>query len=424
MALTEAQVRETIVQVDSSPADEKLLSYKALQANIFTWPGTSSFSANLVLYVTAILSDSFSILQQRPLLTSFVTAFQQCTDSEAKAEAGLKIIDLVAPRVASFEEQVLALKNSVADALEQEEDFKGAAQVLQTINLDSAQHNWTANEKAAQWLRIVRCYLEEDQPENAASFINRIKSVLLDVTDSQTQLMFSLCQARILDSQRSFLEASSKYYDVSLESLVEEEERLRALSQSIVCAILSPAGPQRSVALAKLYKDDRTKLVEEYGIMEKIFFNRLLSPEEVKTFAAKLAPHQLAKTADGSTVLDKAVLEHNLLAASRLYRNIYTNQLGRLLGTDAEKAEDYASQMIEQGRLAGYIDQIAGLIFFDGEASGQKKVGHTDLVPGKEQLRRDENIQALAERVEAVASLIQARYPVSLQPCLLFDYLC
>jgi COP9 signalosome complex subunit 4 len=413
MALTEAQVRQALSEIDSSAAASKSQTYKALQDQIFASSDADSLARNMFLYVESILSDSLSILQSRPLLTSFVAAFQQCKASEAKAEAGQHILDLVAPRVASFEEQDLALKKSVADALEEEEDFKGAAKVLQSINLDSAQRNYSANEKAAMWLRIVRCYLEEDQPENAASFINRIKSVLPDVDDRATQLTFLLCQARILDSQRSFLEASSKYYDTSLETIVDEEERLRALSQSIICVVLAPAGPQRSVTLAKLYKDERTKLVEEYGILEKIFFNRLLSPEEVKTFAEKLAPHQLAKTSDGSTVLDKAVLEHNLLAASRLYRNIYTTQLGRLLGTDADKAEIYASQMIEQGRLAGYIDQIEGLIFFDGEASGQKKVGHADTVLGKEQLRRDENIQALSERVEAVASLIQSRHPVS-----------
>ncbi len=33
-----------------------------------------------------------------------------------------------------------------------------------------------------------------------------------------------------------------------------------------------------------------------------------------------------------------------------------------MLGVDADRAEAYAAQMIEQGRLSGYIDQIDGLI--------------------------------------------------------------
>ena len=63
------------------------------------------------------------------------------------------------------------------------------------------------------------------------------------------------------------------------------------------------------------------------------------SPAEVGAFAADLKEHQLAKTSDGSTVLDKAVLEHNLLAVSRLYQNISTTALGQLLGVDADRAE-------------------------------------------------------------------------------------
>lgn len=57
-------------------------------------------------------------------------------------------------------------------------------------------------------------------------------------------------------------------------------------------------------------------------------------------------------TGDGSTVLDKAVMEHNLLAASRLYDNIYFEELGQLLGVPAEKAERIACRMIAEQRLA------------------------------------------------------------------------
>ena len=38
--------------------------------------------------------------------------------------------------------------------------------------------------------------------------------------------------------------------------------------------------------------------------------------------------HQKALTADGSTILEHAVIEHNLLAASKLYNNITFEGLG------------------------------------------------------------------------------------------------
>ena len=72
---------------------------------------------------------------------------------------------------------------------------------------------------------------------------------------------------------------------------------------------------------------------------------------QVAAFAQGLRPHQKAVTADGSTVLERAVVEHNLAAAGRLYMNIYFAELGALLGVSADKAEGVASRMIAENRL-------------------------------------------------------------------------
>lgn len=39
----------------------------------------------------------------------------------------------------------------------------------------------------------------------------------------------------------------------------------------------------------------------------------------------------------GSTILDRAVIEHNLLSASKMYNNISFQELGSLLEIPAEK---------------------------------------------------------------------------------------
>ena len=153
-----------------------------------------------------------------------------------------------------------------------------------------------------------------------------------------------------------------------------------------------------------------------------MFLDRLLTKEEVTKFASTLRPHQLAKTSDGSTVLAKAVVEHNLLSASRLYSNIGMHELGLLLDLDAEKAEQYAATMLEQGRLAGRIDQIDEMLFFDGVEGSGEKMGTTaaaggivggrgDKVVGREIKKWDEKVKGIAEEVERVASLLQAQYP-------------
>ncbi len=72
---------------------------------------------------------------------------------------------------------------------------------------------------------------------------------------------------------------------------------------------------------------------------------------QVDSFAEQLRPHQCAITTDGSTVLERAVIEHNLAAASKLYNNIYFSELGQLLGCTPEKAESTASKMVMEDRL-------------------------------------------------------------------------
>ena len=44
-----------------------------------------------------------------------------------------------------------------------------------------------------------------------------------------------------------------------------------------------------------------------------------------------------ATTADGSSILDRAVIEHNILSASKLYNNISFEELGRLLAIPPAK---------------------------------------------------------------------------------------
>lgn len=64
---------------------------------------------------------------------------------------------------------------------------------------------------------------------------------------------------------------------------------------------------------------------------------RILRGDEVKIFFGMLQEHQMAILSDGFTVCEKAVMEHNLLAASKLYNNITFIELGRLLGISPEK---------------------------------------------------------------------------------------
>jgi len=161
---------------------------------------------------------------------------------------------------------------------------------------------------------------------------------------------------QIRDFNRKFSEAASGYYRLAqlvpslsfvsslvrdrppyfLSQVTNEEERMDALECGVRCSVLAPAGPQRSRLLALYYKDERAKQLENFPILEKMFFGRILRADEVKAFESKLDEHQVAKNADGVTILEQAIREHNLLAATQIYNNISFEQLGALIGVDAQ----------------------------------------------------------------------------------------
>ena len=404
----------TKIEDSSTPTQDRPSHYDDLLNQIIADPDESCIAANLAAFITSILGESIGIVAARSLLGSAVEAIRSLKSTDSKIDAGTQAIQILEPRVVSFEEQDAQLREIVADAYTEQDDFVDAAKTLQGIQLESSQRKITDDAKFKTWMRICRLYLEEDDTTVAESYLNRAKNLLYKVEDIELNLQFHLSQARILDAKRKFLDASSAYHSVSLTPTLAEEDRMHSLSAAITCAVLAPAGPQRSRALAKIYKDERASEVPEFGILEKMFLDRLLSKEEVSKFANNLAPHQLAKTADGSTVLAKAVVEHNLLSASRLYDNIGVKELGLLLDLDPEKAEQYAATMLEQGRLAGRIDQIDGIIFFDGvEGSGEKTdAGKAKKVVGQDLRKWDAKVQGIAEEVERVASMLQAQYPV------------
>ena len=181
---------------------------------------------------------------------------------------------------------------------------------------------------------------------------------------------------------------------------ITKTERRR--SAAVTCAVLAPAGPNRSRILSSLCRDERTAELPTYSVLTKMFLDHILRPIEIKEFEKTLKPHQLAQIAlsandrlsstleDGdlvegastrtgpTTVLDRAVMEHNVLASSRIYNNISFGGLGALLDLTPGAAETMARKMIEQGRLKGHINQVDKLIWFEAareEDDAQGKAG-------------------------------------------------
>jgi COP9 signalosome complex subunit 4 len=410
--MASSKVSDALKQISDSA--DKPQGFESLISQVHLASSPTQLAGDLTAILDSIIANSLGIVATRSLCALFVQKLKTVSSNETKIAVGEHALEVFSAQASSFEEQNAQVRELMATAYEEDEDNLSAAKVLAGIPLESSQRKVSNEDKVRFWIRITRNYLEVDDTTLAEQYLNKAKNLIYTVSDRDLNLHFKLSQARIQDARRNFLAAAQGYQDISLLPIIGEEERLHTLSMAIKCSVLAPAGPLRSRALGRLYKDERAATLEEFPILEKMFLDRLLSPEEVAKFAEGLATHQLARTSDGSTVLAKAVVEHNLRGASRLYNNIGFDALGLLLGLDGDKAEETTARMIEQGRLVGRIDQVERIIWFEGgEATGEKGSGRAEGVVGKELRRWDSNVQGLAEEVEKVTSELQLRYPVS-----------
>lgn len=325
--------------------------------------------AQLKGLVECMLADESTFaLFARPVLQQVAEKMQELKNPELK-ELGLFTLEKLRGRVVSFEEEDFLIRELLSEVFQAEGDWAEAAKCLAAINLETGTRCRTSAQKMEKYVKIAELYLEDDDSVAADTFCKRAAMVTHEVEDVPLQLRFRVCHARILDSKRKFLEAASRYCELSQQTFggqVCEADLLQLLKCAVTTAILAPAGPQRSRIVNLLCKDERIRSVEHYDILHKMFMERLIRGTEVHKFEESLLPHQKAMLPDGQTVLEKAVLQHNVLAASRVYKNMRLQDLGLLLEVTPERAEKIAAKMIAEQRLDGYIDQKTGIIHFEG----------------------------------------------------------
>ncbi|KAI7881092.1 Cops4 protein [Lichtheimia hyalospora FSU 10163] len=384
---------------------------------------------NLKEYVQCVLDEQVGLVVARQLLSDFISLFnERVQDTGVKKQVLSYAIELAQPRSVSFEEQLSQLRENLAKVYEDEEEYLEAAQVLQNIQLDSGHRSISDEYKLGIYVRIMRLLLEVDEAVTADAYLNRAALLIHNSNDLVLNLTFKLCQARILDAKRRFLEAATKYHELSYETQIDESDRLRCLMSAVQCAVLAGAGPQRSRSLATLYKDERTHHLASFPILEKTYMDRVIRQNEVAEFFATLQPHHRAQLADGTTVFDRAIREHNLLSASKIYNNITFDELAALLNVSSDKAEEIAGHMISENRMVGSIDQMEQLISFEsgGAAQNERAGGDHTLVAAaaasSQSTRRieqsmmeiskwDSAIQTLCHDMDGIITTIHEKYP-------------
>ena len=185
--------------------------------------GEDELVDGLKAFIEAIVNENVSLVISRQLLSEVATQLTKVEDSISKAVSHYTL-DIVQPRVISFEDQVGAIRQHLAEIYEREQHWRQAAEVLVGIPLETGQKQYTVAYKLETYLKIARLYLEDEDPVQGEAYINRAAQLQTHSKDEHLQIIYKVCQGRLLDYKRKFIEAASRYNELSYKTIIHDEE--------------------------------------------------------------------------------------------------------------------------------------------------------------------------------------------------------
>ncbi len=287
--------------------------------------------------------------------------------------------------------------------VEEEEDYRSAANILSGMNMeanDTTSVYYTNDaDRTDVYVKIAECFLNEEDYVEAETFVTRAGTSVDSIEKPEDHvaliLRFKSTYARVLDANRKFVQAAGMYYDLSrvgmnnndanndsgggdntnsMTDMIEEDDLLEFLGRAATCAILAVSSSQRQRILGLVYDDERLHTLDSIphyathsSIVTKMYKNQIIQRDsDLDKFIESLSDHQRALMGDGLTIDQRALIEHNMVAVSRLYTSIYFSDLGKLLGVGSDRAEKIACKMIVEGNLScGSVDEVDGVLNFD-----------------------------------------------------------
>lgn len=275
-------------------------------------------------FIDLLINESVGLVISRQLFSDLCSALTSLEKEEAKWISNYAL-EKIQPRAISFEDQVTSYRQFLSEIYENEGEWKKAANMLSGIPLETSQKQYQNDFKLKTYIKIAELYLQEADSVQAEINLSRAAALEKDTKDLYLQVKYKAAQARVWDFKRKFVEAASKYYELSLNTLITEAEKMQGLNNALNCTILAPAGSlfisihqesvvrfstgvfsffqgkQRSRLLATLFKDERCQKLPAYNILEKMYLDRIIRSNQVKEFESILLPHQKATTADGES---------------------------------------------------------------------------------------------------------------------------
>jgi len=293
-------------------------------------------------WLMSVMNDKVDVTKD--ILSYVNECVGKMEDSSLKKSIYLFMLDLVHPRAYLFTREIVVMRLRLSDLYSKENDLKEAAQILLGVPFERLKES-KKTVGNIYWL-ISSYYADSDSFTEAEVYLKLVEPLLAADIFEVRQAIFLLKVVKFLERKGKFIELSEKFIELSenLHNISKKSLELHGIA--IQCAIMTPAGPERSQLLNTLYQDQRSKqLPKEYiSVMEKFLQEELIKQCELTEGTGIMTSYFL-----------NAILEYNLLVASKLYTSIKLQELTKQLELQPETVETCLTKMFEEDRICGFI---------------------------------------------------------------------
>ncbi|KAH3673338.1 hypothetical protein WICMUC_003698 [Wickerhamomyces mucosus] len=352
----------SIANGESKRKEEEILSL--LNSNL-------SDKETTIFYLSAVLKQP--ILPVKHIISKFIDLIETSSLSEfTRQQYYNELITLFTPPTSNVNLALLKIILNLSTILESQKNLDEANELLKSLQIESYAQDFKdliefnkfkieLNSRIANNACLVKKY------EEAESFLVRISPILQEFKDPEYKEFLRgtyNIYAKVMTNVGKWLDVSSRLYhtkDETFDQLV------------IKLLIFAPSTTYKRTLLETIKDPLNSRILTKvsdtplFAVFNKMFDERLVFYEdfrEVLRYVIKNNEFELPNLYL-TEELSRAIIENNLIAASKIYETITIENFIDILRIDKSFVEEVIADMIREDRLDALIDDITGFIQFN-----------------------------------------------------------
>lgn len=296
-----------------------------------------------------------------------------CPDDKSKADL-IDTLRTVSAGKIEVELERARLTKQLAEMREAEGKMQEAAEILGDVTVETV-GSMEVEEKAKFLLEQLRLWLANKDYVRAEIISKKITPATLDKEEFQDlKLTYYKLMFQLHIEKKNYLEITKGYEKMFHTPKVQEDEKQwkDIWTNAVVFASLTQFDGEVSDILERFKKEEKTAQLP-------VFKQLLVDLTTIELMEWPLKGEKDIKNVgffkgDASRWQEfhKRIIQHNIRVISSYYTRITTKRLSELLQLDADKTEEYLSEMVNNKQIFVKIDRCAGTMNFQQKQTPQQ----------------------------------------------------